>query len=318
MAGAKVWGQRTSDGRYALVYNPSTHGHHRWPLAVVTSDDGYEFDQMLRVVGEIPPRRYAGNCKDYGAQYVRGIVEGNGTPPDGDMWIAYSMNKEDIWVSRIPVPVRYRVTDPIDETFDDMVPGGQVTDWNVCSGLWARVGVTRSPNGGNRLELWDQDPYSVATAERVFPEGSRVQLHAQVVAGQAQGGELHIEVADARGQVPARLWFGTDGHLWAADSCVYRDLGSFESGRIYDVRLLIDAVEQRWELQIPQSNSSHMLAFDASVASVERIAFRTGPARREPSPRTPRDPGVDLAGAGDPLEPAVFYLESLRAGPVGQ
>ena len=32
----KIWGQRTSDGRYATVYNPSEY---RWPLAISTSDD---------------------------------------------------------------------------------------------------------------------------------------------------------------------------------------------------------------------------------------------------------------------------------------
>ncbi|MCP4645644.1 MAG: hypothetical protein GY851_34685, partial [bacterium] len=81
MDGAKVWGQRTPDGRYALVYNPTVHSEHRYPLAMVTGDDGTIFDDMLLVHGEVPPRRFFGRWKDYGPQYVRGIVEGNGTPP---------------------------------------------------------------------------------------------------------------------------------------------------------------------------------------------------------------------------------------------
>ena len=48
-AGAKVWGQRTSDGKYAWVYNPVSNNKHRWPLAVVTGEDGLEFDKMLLV-----------------------------------------------------------------------------------------------------------------------------------------------------------------------------------------------------------------------------------------------------------------------------
>ena len=40
---AKVWGQKTDRRRYALVYNPSRNGAHRWPLAVVTGDNGEDF-----------------------------------------------------------------------------------------------------------------------------------------------------------------------------------------------------------------------------------------------------------------------------------
>ncbi|MEI8085830.1 MAG: six-hairpin glycosidase, partial [Paludibacter sp.] len=49
MAKAKVWGQRTPDGRYALVYNPTLDNRHRWPLALVTGEDGTAFDQLLTV-----------------------------------------------------------------------------------------------------------------------------------------------------------------------------------------------------------------------------------------------------------------------------
>ena len=128
MAGGKIWGQRTSDGRYALVYNPNPDNNHRWPLAVVTSDDGISFDNMLVVESESPVRRFQGCYKDFGMNYVRGIVEGNGAPPDGAMWLTYSMNKEDIWVSRVPVPIRWQVDEPVDDSFNDMVAGGIVKD----------------------------------------------------------------------------------------------------------------------------------------------------------------------------------------------
>ena len=118
MAKAKVWGQRTPDGRYALVYNPTRDNRHRWPLALVTGDDGETFDQLLTVVGEVPPRRYNGLDKAFGPQYVRGIVEGNGTPPGDAFWITWSMNKDDIWVSRIPTPVRATVSEPVRDDFN--------------------------------------------------------------------------------------------------------------------------------------------------------------------------------------------------------
>jgi hypothetical protein len=38
--GAKIWGQKTSDGKYALVYNPVRNTTWRHPLSVTTSSDG--------------------------------------------------------------------------------------------------------------------------------------------------------------------------------------------------------------------------------------------------------------------------------------
>jgi hypothetical protein len=49
MAEGKVSGQRTPDGRYALIYNPTRDNRHRWPLAIATSDDGITFDHLLTV-----------------------------------------------------------------------------------------------------------------------------------------------------------------------------------------------------------------------------------------------------------------------------
>jgi hypothetical protein len=77
---AKIWGQRTSDGKYATVYNPSEF---RWPLAISVSKDGLDYTNLLLVNGEISTMRYGGAYKSYGPQYVRGIEEGNGVIPDG-------------------------------------------------------------------------------------------------------------------------------------------------------------------------------------------------------------------------------------------
>jgi hypothetical protein len=103
--GAKVWGQRTSDGRYALVYNP--HPLERFPLVIVHGDDGITFRETRVVYGDKPALRYPGLNKGPGPQYVRGISEwsSDGSWKDPGMWICYSVNKEDIWVSRIPVPI---------------------------------------------------------------------------------------------------------------------------------------------------------------------------------------------------------------------
>lgn len=103
---AKAWGQRTSDGRYALVYNP--HLEQRYPLVMVDGDDGITFKNMRVIHGQTEPMRYPGLYKVLGPQYVRGISEwsSDGSRNDKSMWIAYSVNKEHIWVSRVPIPVQ--------------------------------------------------------------------------------------------------------------------------------------------------------------------------------------------------------------------
>ena len=86
---AKIWGQRLSDGNYATVYNPAEF---RWPLALSLSTDGLNYNTLNLVHGEITPMRYGGQYKSNGPKYVRGIMEGNGIPADGDLWVSYSVN----------------------------------------------------------------------------------------------------------------------------------------------------------------------------------------------------------------------------------
>ncbi len=98
MSGGKMWGQQTEDGRYAISYNPIDNSEYRFPMAIITSEDGIVYDNLLLVQGEVPTRRFYGIWKDFGPCYMRGITPGNGNPPGTDMWMTYSMNKEDMWV----------------------------------------------------------------------------------------------------------------------------------------------------------------------------------------------------------------------------
>jgi len=103
---AKVWGQRTPNGKYVLVYNPDLEK--RYPLVMVHGDNGIIFRDMRIVNGARPPIRFPGLYKVEGPQYPRGISEWSsdgswkGEGKDDGVWVAYSMGKEDIWISRIP------------------------------------------------------------------------------------------------------------------------------------------------------------------------------------------------------------------------
>jgi len=99
----KVWGQRTSDGRYALIYSPDRE--RRWPLAMLTSDDGVTFRDPHAVYEDLPKARYEGHAKAPGASYHRGLSKWNddGSWKDDALWLVYSLNKEDIRIVRVPI-----------------------------------------------------------------------------------------------------------------------------------------------------------------------------------------------------------------------
>ncbi|MCP4639889.1 MAG: hypothetical protein GY851_05625 [bacterium] len=304
------------DGRYALVYNPTVHSEHRYPLVMVSGDDGIIFDDMLLVHGEVPPRRFFGRWKDYGPQYIRGIVEGNGTPPGDAMWLSYSMNKEDIWVSRVPTPVRYQVDGPVHDTFNDMEPGGHVPDWNVYSPQWAPVQVVEFPSVDDKsLELRDEDPYDYARAVRVFQEGTRAEVTCRVCPRQADHGTLDIEVVDRFGNRPVRLRFDEDGLIKATNGSASVDLRAYAADAWYEIAITVDATPfGSFDVAIDGKPVLQAAALAEAVKSVERISFRTGPYRSEPTRQTdnekPHDP---LPGADDPVPPALFNIGELKA-----
>jgi hypothetical protein len=174
---AKVWAQQTADARYALVYNPSRKN--RYPLVIVTGNDGVTFRDMRVVQGELPIQRYEGLHRSIGPQYVRGIStwsdDGSRAADDeGAMWLVYSMSKEDIWVSRVPLDAGENA-------------------WNVYSPKWAPVTVD-----GDEVRLEDRDPYDYAAVTRACNGARRVAVTFDVLAEQS-GTPLHVEIVDDAG-----------------------------------------------------------------------------------------------------------------------
>lgn len=314
---AKVWGQRTSDGRYALVYNPVTYGSHRWPLAISTSKDGELFDTLNLVNGEVPVRRFLGRAKDFGVQYVRGIAEGNGNPGDNAIWVVYSGNKEDIWISRIPVPVRETVDAPVNDNFDLPATTGAIRDvpnWNVYSPLWAPVTLAESPGRrGMSLSLSDKDPYDYARAIRVFPEARNASIRFEVMPKAIGAEGLEVEVADRQGNRPVRLVFSTDGTLRAANGASAGTLGKYQPGKWHRIEVMVDAANSQFDVALNGSKVLSGAAFAEAATTVERISFRTGPYRNQPTRQLDRyDPSLkDLPGADDPVREAHFLIDQV-------
>ncbi len=303
---AKIWGQKLSDDSYMTVYNPSDF---RWPLALSTSKNGIDYDKLLLVHGEITPMRYGGNYKSYGPQYVRGIVEGNGKTPDGNAWVTYSVNKEDIWVAKIPVPIEDKETNQLNEVFNNMSDGKELNRWNVYSPLWAKVDVLKV-NNEKALVLSDKDEFDYAKAERLFPRMASASVEFTIKPEQSSEGKLDIELLDEKGIASMRLTFSEDGFLQQKNGYRMKNILEYEAGKIYNIRIELDCHSRFYHIYIDGKKKSTGLCH-APVQAVERIAFRTGNIRRFPNIDTPTDQDWDIKQDGKPCNEAKFYIYSL-------
>ena len=311
---SKYWLQKTSDGRYALAFNPTSRL--RFPLAVATSTDAGHFGDLLTVHGDLAPQRFPGGFKNLGAQYVRGIVEGNGSPPDGDLWLTYSTNKEDIWVSRVPVPIAGSVPDkPIHDDFDATPLNTLPAGWNIYSPAWAPVRVIDSADAAQKhaLELRDEDPYDYARAVRVFPSTHGVNIAFKVLARQSAA-RLEIDVLGPRGERQSTFAFGEDGHLWLNHEGIWMDNGAYTPGQwiAFSYELPKNPKTDRGVWLIDEKPTAPKAGGPIELTStIERLSFRTGPLAGRPEGQ-----GKDLPGADEKVPAASFLIDDVTITPV--
>ena len=310
---SKYWLQHTPDDRYALFFNPT--GRLRHPLAVATSTDGTSFGDLLAVHGELPDQRFGGAFKNMGPQYVRGIVEGNGLPPDHHdaTWITYSVNKEDIWVARVPSPITGRVTGTISDSFNSVSLGTPPPGWNTYSPVWAPVRVVDGGAiRGHVLELRDEDPWDYARAVRVFPETHGLKISFKVRAMQPSG-RLEIDLLDAKGQRPVRLAWEESGEIRACHEGQWLLAGNYSPNTWQTVELEIPASPSADRCAVVIDGStllSRPAIFTDPASSVERLSFRTGKFRDRGYG------GRDLPGADTPSPLSVFQIDNVKILPI--
>jgi len=295
----KVWGQRTSDGRFALLYEPDKGK--RFPLVIVTGDDGVAFREMRVVHGELPIERYEGANKNIGPQYARGISEwsNDGSWKDTGLWVVYSVNKEDIWVSRIPVPVRAEQTKPV---------GGDFVDWDIYSPAWAPVTV--EPGRPNVLQLEDRDPYDHAVAALVFPKGKKVSVSFRLQARQTGGGLIEIELmGDFGGARPVRLSLGDAGKINAVDGTNTVEMASYTTNQWMTFQVEADAAVGKFTVTLDGKPVFKDAAFAQPATLLSRLVFRTG------HPSVVGNPATISVTNDVPAAPAMYLIKEVRITP---
>lgn len=295
---AKIWGQRLSDGTFATVYNPAEF---RWPLAISTSADGLNYTTLNLINGEVPAMRYGGNYKSYGPQYTRGVLpdlgRNNKTTKqrnDSCFWVTYSINKEDIWVSQIPVPVRTVATN-----YEE--------PWNIYSPVLARVEL------GDEITLHDSDPFDYAKLERVIPATRELTLEFDITAGQNNHGRLELELLDEHGTPCTRLQWQSDGNVQAKTGARYGAvIKNYETGRKYHIGMRVSLSNRMVWFSVDGIEQKPKMLF-APVSAITRISFRTGEERIYPTPDTPADNDADLPNASAVDREATWKISNVKA-----
>jgi hypothetical protein len=319
--GAKTWGQQTEDGQYALVYNHSASRRNRWPLAVMTSKDGHTFANLLCLHGEVPLMRYHGWAKNQGPQYIRGIWEGNGNPPGKHMWNTYSMNKEDIWISRTRLPISGITDQHVNQNFDGISSVADLELWNLYVPKWAPVEIITLTGSNNQvLQLTDEDPYDYACVERHFPPSSKATIEFNLFIRDMGKDILEFELHNETDQRPLRLRFDPDLEGLNFDlSGVEPRPVPFHMNQWYHVKLTFDCEKGRYSVWLNGKPARENIEFDIDTPTLERMVFRTGSWRSDVRQFLikgyPDGPGMDsedLAAAGEKVARSVFWLDNIK------
>ena len=320
-AAAKIWGQKTEDGRYAIVYDHSATRRNRFPLVAVSGDDGYAFDNLLYLHAEVPLMRYRGVNKARGPQYIRGIMPGNGNPPGDHMWLTYSSNKEDIWVARVRTPIEGAVSRHLNESFENYDQLSDMELWNLYLPQWAPVTLERDPwDANNRvLRITDEEPYDYAKVERPIPSSKRVKISFRVMQKEYGLNGLEFEAQTARGVRPMRLW-------WFPEQLAFDRAGteveraSIQLGCWHLIELELDCEEEEYSVKVDGQVIHASLDLEENPEAIERLVFRTGPWRMDVrqfimNNGEPGAPGVwdgDYPGAETKVKASVYLIDDLK------
>jgi hypothetical protein len=291
----------------------------RWPLAAAISEDGLDFNMPLLVIaGDMPPQRYEndpGDDKNCGPQYVRGISPGNGDPPGTDLWLTYSMNKEDIWVASVPTPIVGHVAKDVHDDFQAQLPGRRIAGWNTYSPQWSPVAIVEE--GTNRfVRLEDRDPYDYASVMRVFPQNSLAHLSFQVRARQkaTTSAPLEIDLVSSNGTRAVAIALN-GGKITAWNGTTEEeDVRKYPANEWIRVELLVDGRRQVYTLKVDGVDVLKNASFREATPTVERVVFRTGEFRlRDFARRRHTEPFLTtrLPNADVPEPPRQFDIDNV-------
>jgi hypothetical protein len=254
---------------------------------------------MCLIQGELPIQRYAGLHRSIGPQYIRGVSHwaNDGSRSENVMWLVYSMAKEDIWVSRVPLPMtvdaakRTSISNRntgVSPVHAAPSPGNPI--WNIYSPKWSPI-----REHDDDLEITQSDPYDFAQAMRLFPESSRVTIDFELSVDHAERAHLEIDLLTRFGSHrPVRVLISPESPGL-----------SVNSGESVSLHVEADATKQTYSISMNGKAVVQDQPFAEPADRLHRIAFRTGKHR-----------GVGglhpvAVGSDRPLKPVVYQLSKV-------
>lgn len=194
--------------------------------------------------------------KRIGPQYFGGIIEVTGNPPGDDARVVHIMNKEDIWISKIRVPITGSVEEEVNQDCEELDNIGDLDLCNIFNTQWTPSSILNDPfdNKNKCLELKDDDPCDYA------------------------------KVQDQKGNRPIRLRFESDWLNFDIGTQKAEYVHAVEKQKWYNVKVNVNCDSQSYSVNVDCKLVAEKISFDVETESLERIEFRTGPYRGMVSP----------------------------------
>ena len=219
------------------------------------------------------------------------------------MWLTYSVNKEDIWVSRVPLPVKTTWEGPVSDDLTRLEPMAPVPNWNIYRSTWAPVYI-----GEERSGLWlsDRDPYDYARAIRIFQETRQAALTLTMAVEKEGQDPIEVDVTDRHGTRAVSLVVkGGAVSARQADGQT-TPVATYQTGKPFSININVDADNGKSTVNGTALQTMH------AVKSIERLSVRTGEYRNLPDRNTPnQDRMPPLEGCDEPVEETALRLLSL-------
>ena len=251
----------------------------------------------MRVIqGELPVQRYAGLHRSIGPQYVRGISHwaNDGSRSENVMWLVYSMNKEDIWVSRVPLPIKPDETQDVADNFATFQTGPTIPGWNIYRPKWSSIEIAQGA-----LQLQNQDPYDYARATRVFPESARITATFDLEFRNPLHADFEIDLLSKFGSRRlVQIRIGDGGQINARIHQDWTQFGSISAMKPMRFQIDADTIRGLFSISLNGTRVVTDAPFAEPGGPLHRISFRTGPYRGIGG-ANPVKKGTDQSVAGE-------------------
>ncbi len=225
------------------------------------------------------------------------------------LWLLYSVNKEDMWISRVALPIKPAETLYPSDNFKNMVIGSYVPGWNIYSPDWAPVAIA-DDEGSSCLELKDADPFDNAHAVRLFPTSSKVRIQQEIKAAQTDA-HLEIDLCDSIGGKPIHIALTDNGSIQAFNDTGKIIVGKYSAGDYITITIDTDLEAGIYTVQINDNEPIHLEIATKGIQTIERLSLRTGNWHGMID-NIEIDPALDIPDE----QPSIFHVRSVFISPL--